>query len=123
MCYNGYGGFMKYFFVFSLLVLTIFVVGCSTPINATMPNLSGKPNGLYRGEYSNSWVTVVLDVSLQNEHIIKIDLLKHTGSSIGKQAEKLIPEIINRQSLEVDAVSGATGSSRCILKAVENALQ
>lgn len=31
--------------------------------------------------------------------------------------------VISRQSLEVDAVSGATVSSKCIIKAIENALQ
>ncbi|MDR0290385.1 MAG: FMN-binding protein [Treponema sp.] len=31
-------------------------------------------------------------------------------------------EVINRQSLDVDAVSGATGSSKAILKAIEVAL-
>ena len=111
------------FTVALLLVLTMVVISCSTPINASLPNLSGKPDGVYRGESSNSWVTVVLDVSLINEHLVKIDIVKHTGSSIGRQAEKIIPEIIKRQSLEIDAVSGATGSSRCILKAVENAFQ
>jgi uncharacterized protein with FMN-binding domain len=33
-----------------------------------------------------------------------------------------VPKIIEAQSLEVDVVSGATGSSKAILKAVENAL-
>ena len=115
---------MKHYFTFTLLlVFTMAAISCSTPINASMPSLSGKPDGIYRGESSNSWVTVVLDVSMQNEQLVKIDIVKHTGSSIGKQAERIIPEIIRRQSLDVDAVSGATGSSRCILKAVENALQ
>jgi uncharacterized protein with FMN-binding domain len=116
------GGFMKSSFL-AIIVLLIFVTCCSVPINVSMPNISGKPDGVYRGESSNAWLTVVLDVSLQSEQLVKIDVVKHTGSSIGKQAEKIIPEIIKTQSLDVDAVSGATGSSRCILQAIENALQ
>lgn len=35
----------------------------------------------------------------------------------------LADDVISEQSLEVDTVSGATVSSICIMKAVENALQ
>ena len=40
----------------------------------------------------------------------------------GKNGEKIIDQIINKQSLDVDAISGATQSSVTITKAVENAL-
>jgi uncharacterized protein with FMN-binding domain len=105
------------------LVLAILVIRCSSYIPASLPDISGKPDGIYRGESSNSWVTVALDVSLQDKQLVKIDIVKNTSSSIGKQAEKIIPQIIKHQSLDVDVVSGATGSSKTILKAVENALQ
>ena len=44
-------------------------------------------------------------------------------SPIGKKAENIVSRIINRQSLDVDVVSGATISSIAIIKAVENALE
>jgi uncharacterized protein with FMN-binding domain len=115
---------MKHFFTFSLLlILAILFTHCSNYIPALLPDLSGKPDGVYRGESSNSWVTIVLDVSLQDKRVVKIDIVKNTSSPIGKQAEKIIPQIIKRQTLDVDVVSGATGSSKTILKAVENALR
>lgn len=40
-----------------------------------------------------------------------------------QRAESIIDNIINNQSLNVDAVSGATFSSKGIVEAVENALQ
>ena len=39
------------------------------------------------------------------------------------KAEKIVNDVISEQSSEVDAVSGATVSSKCIIKAIENALQ
>jgi uncharacterized protein with FMN-binding domain len=50
--------------------------------------------------------------------------LKSSGilTDWGKKAEAIVPAIIEAQNLTVDVVSGATGSSKAILKAVENAL-
>ena len=90
---------------------------------AQMPDLSQVSDGTYRGNYKASGVPVKvsLEVSVQNKKIINI--LEHTGSNIGKRAERIIDQIINLQSLDVDVVTGATVSSKAILKAVENALK
>ena len=121
---------MKHYFksLFLVFLAITFLISCSlalSSIHASMPNLYGKPDGVYRGEYSvrATPVKVVLDVTVQNEHITKINIIEHTASAIGKQAERIIPQIISRQSLNVDTVSGATASSKGILKAIENALQ
>jgi len=90
-----------------------------------MPDLALKTDGVYRGNYdlSGTPVDVTLDVTIQDHKIIGIKMVKHICSPIGKKAEKIIDQIITIQSLDVDAVSGATGSSIAIKKAVENALQ
>jgi uncharacterized protein with FMN-binding domain len=87
--------------------------------------MKGKFDGLYRGNYvlSGTPVKVVLDVTIQNKNIVAINIVEHFCSPIGKKAEKITDRIIEQQSLNVDAISGATGSSKAILKAVENALQ
>ena len=87
--------------------------------------MAGKPDGVYRGNYDlkGSPVRVILDVTVQDEKITAIKIVKHISSPIGKKAEKITERIIEKQDLGVDAVSGATGSSKAILKAVENALQ
>ena len=114
-------------FFILLLLVTILVLSCLalSSIEASMPNLIGKPDGVYRGEYNvrGTPVKVVLDVSIQNESITKIYIIEHVASGIGRQAERIIPQIIFHQSLDVDTVSGATASSKGIIKAVENALQ
>ncbi|WP_353955500.1 FMN-binding protein [uncultured Clostridium sp.] len=42
---------------------------------------------------------------------------------LGKKAEKITEEIEKMQSLQVDEISGATLSSKVILKAVETAIE
>jgi uncharacterized protein with FMN-binding domain len=126
------GELMKHCFTFLLLIiLAIIFISCSmvlsniNSLNATLPNLSDKPDGVYRGAYtvSPTPVEVKLDVTVISGRLDKIDIVTHTASAIGKQAEKIIPKIIEKQSLDIDVVSGATASSKAILKAVENALQ
>ena len=113
---------------FLIVLAGIIIVGCSTAyknLTATMTDLTQITDGTYRGKYdvSGTPVKVTLDVIVQNSNIIKIVIVKHFCSPIGKKAEKITDTIIERQSLDVDVVSGATGSSKAILKAVENALQ
>ncbi|MDR2729856.1 MAG: FMN-binding protein [Treponema sp.] len=117
----------KVFVLFSLVCVTL-LISCSTTyvdIKASMPDLSGKPDGVYRGSYdlSGTPVKVVLDVTLLNQFITKINIIKHSCSPIGKKAERIIERVIEQQSLEVDVISGATGSSKSMLMAIENALR
>lgn len=51
-----------------------------------------------------------------------IKIIEHENG-LGSKAEKIVDDVISRQSLKVDAVSGATASSKYIIKDIENALQ
>ena len=62
-----------------------------------------------------------LTCRLKNGKITNIEIKDHM-TGLGKNGEKIIDQIINKQSLDVDAISGATQSSVTITKAVENAL-
>jgi len=111
-----------------IVFICIFILGCSTAyktLTAKTPDLALKRDGIYRGSYdlSGTPVNVILDVTIQNHKITKIEIVKHSCSPIGKKAEKIIDQIIAVQSLDVDAISGATASSKSIIKAVEDALQ
>lgn len=50
-----------------------------------------------------------------------IDLVKHNHGK-GASAEIITDKVTEAQSLDVDIVSGATSSSKVILKAIEDAL-
>ena len=114
--------------IIAIFIIVLSLVGCSMAIlsiTAEMPDLTQKADGTFRGKYElpPTPVKVTLDVTVLNHQITKIDIIKHICSPIGKKAEKIINQIIQQQSLNVDAVSGATASSKAIIKAVENALQ
>ena len=110
------------------LIFCILILGCSTTFkNLTVitPDLTQIGDGVFRGMYDlkGTPVKVTLDVVIQNNRIVSIEIIQHISSPIGKRAENIIDKIIEFQNLDVDVVSGATASSKSILKAVENALQ
>lgn len=112
----------------AFVIGALLIIGCTTAyksITAQMPDLGTKTDGIYRGNYnlSSTPIKVTLDVNVQNQLVTGIEIINHTCSPIGKKAEKIIDSIIETQSLDIDAVSGATASSKAIVKAVENALQ
>jgi len=80
------------------------------------------PDGIYRGSFDALLVSADVSVAVKDHKIIEIKLLEHNNSK-GRAAEVIPDKIIQAQSLLIDAVSGATASSKVILKAVENALQ
>jgi len=111
-----------------ILFFAVLIFGCSMSwknTKASLPDLDGKPDGIYRGEYhvSGTPVKAVMDVSLENGQLTLLKIVNHTSSPVGKKAETIVNDIIEKQSLGIDAVSGATASSIAILKAVENALR
>jgi len=60
---------------------------------------------------------------IKDNKIVNIQILEHRAWK-GKKAELVIPRIIiEKQSTEVDAVSGATNSSRVIMNAVQRAIE
>ncbi|MFH5835262.1 FMN-binding protein [Proteiniclasticum sp. C24MP] len=78
-------------------------------------------DGSYVGEYSVFPVHVKVDVKVVDHEIREIDILEHDHGK-GWDAEAITDTIISQQSIEVDAISGATYSSLVIIKAVEDAL-
>lgn len=84
-------------------------------------DLSQIADGAYIGEHNVNLIYAKVEVIVQNGKIEKITLLEHKNER-GKSAEKIMGDIIEQQSLDVDAVSGATNSSLVIKKAIENAL-
>jgi len=78
-------------------------------------------DGVYAGSYDAKIIAASVEVTVDEGRITKIELVKHKYEK-GGPAVSVIDEIIANQTLEVDVVSGATNSSKTILKAVENAL-
>lgn len=79
-------------------------------------------DGVYPGEFGEFLVSVALEVTVKGHKITDIEIIEQ-NSGPGYEAREVIDRIIQAQSLNVDAVTGATGSSKCIMIAVQNALE
>lgn len=84
-------------------------------------SLKNIKDGNYLGDYKTNFIHVQVDVKMKNNLIESITLLKHDNGK-GQDAEMILPNIVDAQSTDVDTISGATGSSKVMIKAVENAL-
>lgn len=85
-------------------------------------DLSKVKDGSYIGDFDAILVGAEVNVTVQNQKIVDIQLVKHKNEK-GKNAEIIPDKVMQAQSLQVDAVSDATNSSKVILKAIENALK
>jgi uncharacterized protein with FMN-binding domain len=79
-------------------------------------------DGAYIGECNVDFIYSKVKVIVKDGKITKIDLLEHKNER-GSTAEKITNDIIKEQRIDVDAISGATNSSKVIKKAVENAIK
>ncbi|MBP1045721.1 FMN-binding protein [Enterococcus sp. BWM-S5] len=78
-------------------------------------------DGVYSGEFDALLVGSKTKVTVKDNQIAAVDLIEHK-TELGEKAEKIVDDVVKQQSLEVDVVSGATNSSKVILKSIENAL-
>lgn len=79
-------------------------------------------DGIYEGIYEYYRWSNEVSVSLVNHKITDIDVSDAENLPKGL-VDKITNEVIKKQSLDVDAVSGATVTSKTILKAIENAFK
>ncbi|SET16991.1 Uncharacterized protein, contains FMN-binding domain [Natronincola peptidivorans] len=84
-------------------------------------NLESIEDGFYQGEYDVTPLKAIVTVHIENNKIIDIIIDEHEHGR-GSKGEEIVAEIINKQSLQVDAITGATHSSNAIRKAIEDAL-
>ena len=82
-------------------------------------------DGSYEGSAKGFGGNVVVKVTVKNDKIEKIDLVdasKEDGSYLAS-AKGVIKSILDKQSTDVDTVSGATFTSTGIINAVISALE
>lgn len=79
------------------------------------------PDGTYNGACDVQFISAKVAVTVKDGRITKIDLLEHRNDR-GGAADGIEQQIVAQQTVDVDAVTGATNSSTVIKKAVDNAL-
>lgn len=99
-------------------------VGCGSAPIPRGPVAQGKlMDGVYEGTCKAGPNKADVRVTIKDNRIVDIEIVKHRAWK-GKKAEPVIPgRIVEEQSTEVDAVSGATNSSRVIMNAVQRAIE
>ncbi len=84
-------------------------------------NLEKVPDGAYYGSFESVLTAASVLVRIEDQRIVEIRLVEHVHSN-GAAAERVLDRVLDEQCLDVDTVSGATASSKVLLKAVEDAL-
>ena len=105
----------KYFYEFSSYRKAI------DAISIEEIDLQSIPDGVYTGFSDTTWVKATVEVAVKDHRIVEI-ILDHQHDQ-GEAADVIPSRVIEAQSLQVDTISGATNSSKVILKAIENALR
>jgi uncharacterized protein with FMN-binding domain len=119
----------KHLKIFYLIIFTACLIlssaGCQiAPFMGTPVVSEGLQNGVYEGEYTKGINNAVVKVTIADGRITDIELVEHFASWIGNDANMVIPKrIVEQQSTRVDAISGATNSSRVIMNAVQKAIE
>jgi uncharacterized protein with FMN-binding domain len=84
-------------------------------------DLSTANDGIFSATHKVLPIDVEVQVTVKNHRITDIFLVKHFNGQ-GSAAEVLPSQILKEQSLQVDAIAGATYSSKVIVKAIQTAL-
>ena len=84
-------------------------------------DLTKVDDGVYEGQCDTGVVRARVQVTVRDHQMESIALLEHENGK-GTPAEAILDQMVQNQTTAVDAVSGATCSSKVIRKAVENAL-
>jgi uncharacterized protein with FMN-binding domain len=79
-------------------------------------------DGTYRGQFDEGRWANALDVKVENGKIAQITIVQDVKFNNPAQEQQLFDRVIEQQKVNVDVVSGATATSKALLKSIENAL-
>ncbi len=85
-------------------------------------DISQVANGTYRGKTNFMLVSAEVEVAVQDGRITEFNIINHEHGPRYSGAP-ITARVLEEQSLQVDIITGATASSKAILKAAENALR
>lgn len=124
--------FFKYLILAVIVIFVVFYLIFSAAVRNLTKVLSENPvipfdislveDGVYRDLFDAKIVSAEVEVEVESGRITDIRLLKHNHGK-GYGAEAILPVVLKAQSLDVDVITGATGSCQVVLKAIELALR
>lgn len=123
---------MKRFLIWAAIVIVIVLAGGgifitnglakTAALSIGAVDFSGATDGHYQGEFVGGRWSNQVEVTILSGKITAIKLLKTPTFNLEDTNNQLFARVIAEQSTQVDVVSGATASSKAMLKAIENAL-
>jgi uncharacterized protein with FMN-binding domain len=87
------------------------------------PDLNSIADGSYQGVAEYAGYEYAVQVKVMNHKISDVVIVKNRESQYAKFAEGVIDRILDKQTPDVDAITGATTTSKSLMKAVEEALE
>lgn len=106
------------------LVIVLAFSGCLAPLFGGPIEPGSLHDGVYVASYSHGLNSARVRVTVRSRRIAGVEVLRQGASWIGRRAAAPTCErIVAAQSTNVDAVSGATNSSRVIMNATYVALE
>ncbi len=112
-----------------LIMAAILISGCAfheqkmvRQMDIRNVNVQNVRDGEYVGSFTYSGFEYKVRTMVKAHRIVNIEILQNRATKHAKLAEGVIPEIIEKQTPDVDAISGATTTSKALMKAVENSL-
>lgn len=79
-------------------------------------------DGEYTGKHDAGRFSNEIKVMVKDHKITKVDVVKDVTFSRPEVTQELVSKVIEKQSIDVDTVTGATVTCKAYLKAIENAL-
>ena len=117
--------FIIVFLVFFISIFIIEIIRMNNQVKAfdkTPIDISQVADGVYNGHSETDLVKVEVKVTVEAGAIKDIEILKHECGK-GRPANVIVNDMVKKNDVEVDGVSGATFSSEVIKDAVRDALR
>jgi uncharacterized protein with FMN-binding domain len=113
-------GFAAFYFVYIAPANEVLNEVRNTEIKSI--DLNQVADGKYLGEFGYSNSLCKVEVVVSNHRIDDINILENGKNDHAKKAEAVISKVIDEQKTNVDVITGATTTSKALLKAIESAL-
>jgi uncharacterized protein with FMN-binding domain len=86
-------------------------------------DLSSMHDGTYHGAFTYGGFTYEVEVTIRNYTITDIEIESNRKTKYAKMAEGVVQNVLTRGNTAADVVSGATTTSKALLKAIEQAIE
>lgn len=115
---------------YALIMLSLFfslwfiLPKSSSEIGGNIP-IANLKDGTYQGEAKGFAARIVTQVKIKDGQLAEINVISHHESKGWyEEVFMVVPrEVIRKQKLQVDGISGATKTSKGLIKSIESALQ